>query len=210
MGINCCLDFSATPYYLVGASGQKNRIFPWTVSDFKGSRLLELSRDRGFVNVVAARNTMEDHADIDAIPPGEYYWRVRAGNASGWGVFSHVRRFHRSTLDMADHPETIPQEWVLEQNYPNPFNPTTTIRYALPRHAEVHLTVFNTLGQQVALLYQGEQEAGFHEVRFDASELTSGIYWCRLQVHSTDIRAGQSPASATEDFVQTRKLLLLR
>jgi len=51
--------------------------FPWTVSDFRGARLLELSRDRGFVNVVAVRNTMEDHADIDAIPPGEYYWRVR-------------------------------------------------------------------------------------------------------------------------------------
>ncbi len=172
---------------------------------------LEYGIDSGFV-VKATDSLLTDTARVvsSLVKNMTYYWRVRAGNSSGWGAFSHLRRFHRSTLDVADHPETIPQEWVLEQNYPNPFNPTTTIRYALPRHAQVHLTVFNTLGQQVALLYQGEQEAGFHEVRFDASELTSGIYWCRLQVHSTDIRAGQSTASATEDFVQIRKLLLLR
>ena len=51
--------------------------FPWTVSDFKGTCLLELSRDRGFLNMLAVRNTGENYADIDNITPGEYYWRVR-------------------------------------------------------------------------------------------------------------------------------------
>ncbi len=51
--------------------------FPWTVNDFRGNCLLELSRDRGFLNVVASRNTREDYADIDNIAPGEYYWRVQ-------------------------------------------------------------------------------------------------------------------------------------
>ncbi len=89
----------------------------------------------------------------------------------------------------------LPERFVLEQNYPNPFNPSTTIRYGLPQKSAVQLTIFNTLGQQVATIVQGEQEAGNHEVRFDASGLSSGVYFYRLS-------AGQ--------FVQTRKLLLLR
>jgi hypothetical protein len=88
-----------------------------------------------------------------------------------------------------------PAEFQLLQNYPNPFNPLTTIPFWLSRRMHVTLTVFNTLGQQVALLVQGAQEAGEHEVRFDGTGLPSGVYLYRL-------RAGE--------FVQTRRLLILR
>jgi hypothetical protein len=90
---------------------------------------------------------------------------------------------------------TVPGRFTLEQNYPNPFNPSTMIRYGLPHKSAVLLTVFNTLGQQVAQLVSGEQEAGYHEVRFDASGLSSGLYFYNLQ-------AG--------DFVATKQLLLLK
>ncbi|MBP1679107.1 MAG: Metallophosphoesterase [Bacteroidetes bacterium] len=73
-----------------------------------------------------------------------------------------------------------PVSFALEQNYPNPFNPNTTIRYALPEKADVVLTVFNTLGQRVVVLSQGERGAGVHEVVFDASALPSGVYFYRL------------------------------
>ena len=89
----------------------------------------------------------------------------------------------------------IPKAHNLSQNYPNPFNPSTTIRYGLPNRSYVTLTVFNALGQQVKTLFQGEQEAGYHEMLFDASKLSSGVYLYKLQ-------AG--------DFVQTRRLTLLR
>ncbi len=94
-----------------------------------------------------------------------------------------------------DREPELPLHAGLYQNYPNPFNPSTTIRYGLPNRSPVTLTVFNTLGQQVAVLQNGEQEAGYHEVRFDGSGLSSGVYFYRIQ-------AG--------DFVLTRKLLILR
>lgn len=80
------------------------------------------------------------------------------------------------------------------QNYPNPFNPSTKIRYALPCRSHVMLAVFNILGQQVRLLQDGEQEAGYHEVKFDATGLSNGVYFYQL-------KAGE--------FVQTKKLLLV-
>ena len=71
--------------------------------------------------------------------------------------------------------------YELFNNYPNPFNPSTTIPYSLPSRSQVTLTVFNTLGQQVAQLVNGEVDAGFHEVRFDGAGLSSGVYFYRLQ-----------------------------
>jgi hypothetical protein len=91
--------------------------------------------------------------------------------------------------------EEKPTEFSLSQNYPNPFNPVTTIRYGLPVKARVLLIVYTTLGQIVSRLADEEQEAGYHEVRFDASGVSSGMYFYRLQ-------AG--------DFIQTRKLILVK
>ena len=91
--------------------------------------------------------------------------------------------------------EEVPLTFGLDQNYPNPFNPSTTIRYGLPNHSQVTLTVFNTLGQIVRELVNGDVEAGYHEVRFDGTGLPSGVYFYRMQ-------AG--------NFTQTKRLMLLR
>jgi hypothetical protein len=97
----------------------------------------------------------------------------------------------------------IPHEFRLEQNYPNPFNPSTTIRYGLPIRSHVSVTVFNTLGQQVALLQNGEQEEGYHEVQFDGRSLSSGVYFYRIRAEDLSLRSGRS-------FVQTHKMLLMK
>jgi len=69
-----------------------------------------------------------------------------------------------------------PQGYALKQNYPNPFNPTTMITFAIPHSELVNLTVYNSLGQEVAVLANEEFAAGQHEVRFDATGLASGVY----------------------------------
>jgi C1A family cysteine protease len=89
----------------------------------------------------------------------------------------------------------LPREFSLSQNYPNPFNLITTIEYALPKDCNVKLTIYNILGQKVSTLEQGHQKAGYKIARWDASSLSSGIYFYRLQA---------------SDFVQTRKMVLLK
>ena len=98
---------------------------------------------------------------------------------------------------------SLPNYFTLQQNYPNPFNPSTTIKYALPQASHVSLSVFNTLGQRVSLLVDGKQEAGYHEVNFNASSLTSGVYFYRLQ-------ASDPSTSSGHGFVETKKLILIK
>jgi len=79
---------------------------------------------------------------------------------------------------------TLPMEVELGQNYPNPFNPSTQIRYGVPTQSQVRLEVFDMLGRQVAVLVNGQMQAGRHTVSFDASRLASGVYVYRLAVGS--------------------------
>lgn len=76
--------------------------------------------------------------------------------------------------------EEVPSTFTLDQNYPNPFNPSTIIRYYLPDQARVRLSVYNALGKLVDTLVDETQRAGVHEITFDASNLSSGIYFYHL------------------------------
>ncbi|MEJ2634730.1 MAG: C1 family peptidase [Calditrichia bacterium] len=98
-------------------------------------------------------------------------------------------------MENTEAATNLPSTWKLEQNYPNPFNPLTIIKYQLPISSEVELSIYNLLGQKVATLVSAKQPAGYYSVIWDASGLASGVYVCRLD---------------TGDFVQTKKMLLIR
>jgi len=76
---------------------------------------------------------------------------------------------------------SLPGRFALGQNFPNPFNPTTTIRFAIPHRTHVTLSVYNLAGQCVRVLLDGDCDAGFHDVRFDATGLASGAYFYWLK-----------------------------
>jgi len=74
----------------------------------------------------------------------------------------------------------LPKEFALHQNFPNPFNPSSTIRYDLPASVHVKLTIYNMLGQEVATLVDDIEDAGFKSVEWNASDVSSGVYFYRL------------------------------
>jgi uncharacterized protein (TIGR02145 family) len=120
-----------------------------------------------------------------------------------------VRCIKDEATDVGSSSSAPPPDFSLLQNYPDPFNPTTTIRYTvgsvnLPAgqagsqraaDSRVRLVVYDMLGREIAVLMDGNNEAGSHSVEFDASGLSSGVYFCRMT-------AG--------DFVGTKRMLLIR
>lgn len=118
------------------------------------------------------------------------------GILKGWGL-----RFNNSVTAVDEPVGAIPATYALGQNYPNPFNPSTMIRYELPAASSVKLTVYDLLGREVSVLVDGAQDAGVHEARFDGRQLSSGVYFYRME--AKDLTGGAG-------FVGTHKLLLVR
>jgi hypothetical protein len=91
--------------------------------------------------------------------------------------------------------DIIPAEFSLAQNYPNPFNPSTTISYHIPELSFVTLKVYDVLGNEIATLVNGEKPAGSYELKFDATNLPSGIFFYKLH---------------TDSFVEAKKMVLMK
>ncbi len=131
-----------------------------------------------------------------------YTWRVLASNNIGSSVWTDVSKFKTSPdsiLSAEDNEFNLPEEYSLEQNYPNPFNPTTTITFALPEAGMTKLTVYNIIGQEIAVLISDYLEAGSYNVVFNAnsvnSQLTSGLYLYRIE---------------SKEFTSIKKMLLIK
>jgi len=140
----------------------------------------------GFVNGNGTTINSHTYTYIDQnLTEGKYYYRLKEMASNG--------DFRYSTEILIDIPDL--SSFELQQNYPNPFNPSTNIAIRLPHKTNIKLTVYNMLGELVVDVASGEYDSGTHNFRFDATGLTSGIYYYRLE---------------SENFADTKKMILLR
>lgn len=106
-------------------------------------------------------------------------------NGAGGPIFSSplalMFGINNLTLPVKEEVNDIPEKFRLFQNYPNPFNPVTYIRFQIPERSNIKLTIYNILGEQIKTLLDEEKDRGSYEVTFDAGNLSSGIYFCRMQ-----------------------------
>jgi len=130
--------------------------------------------------------------DLNWFPTQKATWLAQR-NAEYTHIQSNLDR--EGPLGIKDIGGSVPSEFNLDQNYPNPFNPSTVIRYEILTRSHVTLAVFNTLGQKVAELVNGEMDAGYHKIQFNATNLASGVYFYRIQAGS---------------YVETKSLCILK
>jgi len=137
-----------------------------------------------------------------AATPTEADTDIRFYSLEGDTQYLNLKEWQKPTLVInglitdVEVGTTIPGKFELNQNYPNPFNPTTNIKYSLAKTSNVKLTIFNILGQKMATLIENvKQSAGSHNVKFNAQNFTSGIYFYRLEA---------------SDFVDVRKMMLIK
>ncbi len=100
-----------------------------------------------------------------------------------------------SGINRVEDAAALPSGFILAQNYPNPFNPTTKIKYSIPEVSQTSLKVYDILGNEVAALVNQEKPAGTYEVEFNASSLSSGVYFYKLKSGS---------------FISTKKMIVLK
>ena len=141
-------------------------------------------------------NTLSQIDTTVFLNSGQYYFEVQAPPTSYSWMFPYSFTLHPTPVtSVGNSVATIPRVYRLLQNYPNPFNPTTTISFQLPSRTFVTLKIFDVLGREVANLLSGEMEVGDHSVTWNASAMSSGTYFYRLQ---------------SESYVDTKKLVLLK
>ena len=107
-----------------------------------------------------------------------------------------IRVFGGEQTFILNKNRVIPEEIGLHQNYPNPFNPVTTIGFSLPEEINVTLRVYDVAGRMVSELVNGKLVSGVHEVRWDASYFSNGVYFVRME--------------SGNKIIQTQKMILLK
>ncbi|MFQ3597214.1 MAG: NF038122 family metalloprotease [Chloroherpetonaceae bacterium] len=185
----------------------------WTIcrTGANDSGVVEISKNRGATWSPVLTLSSNTHPEWAA---GQNVWFEKSISLSSFNTDTIVTRFRLlssasgggfgwliddialSQGTLSTNPQTSkPYQFALEQNYPNPFNPTTTIQYELASPSEVKLRVFDVLGREVATLVNARQSAGRYRAEFNATALSSGVYFYRLE---------------TQDFTQTRKMFLVK
>ncbi len=191
------VDLLGVPVELTSFAANVNDGFVtlnWATASETNNQMFEIQRKSenseyvtiGYVDGAGTTTEKQDYSYTDrTVKTGTYSYRLKQIDFDG--------RYEYSPEVEVD--VKAPLSFELQQNYPNPFNPTTNIKYNIPTASNVKLSVFNTVGEEVAVLVNGFVPEGRYEVTFDASSLPSGLYICKLQ---------------SGNLVQTTKMMLLK
>jgi len=189
------------PVELVAFSATTNRadaILHWSTATEIDNHGFEVERrqtatwqDVAFVAGTGTSNSPKSYSYTDNnLAAGSYTYRLKQIDNNGAFLY-----YGSAAVEIKTAPETF----ALSQNYPNPFNPSTMISYQLPVNSQVSLKVYDVLGNEIASLVNGRQEAGSYAVSFNTNEgtrnLSSGVYFYRLE---------------TGSFVSIKKLILMK
>ncbi len=149
---------------------------------------VQISYDSIFTKILSTFTDLKDTSIvIDNLLNGTmYFWRVKTVDLAGFEKWSDPWNFTTEELLI---------NFTLYQNYPNPFNPKTRIKYDLPTKEFVKLKIYDIIGEEIVTLINEEQTPGKYEVEFDGSNLSSGVYFYKIE-------AGE--------FVETKKLVLMK
>ena len=179
-------SFSGSSVELNWTTASEINNFGFEIEKSKNSNVYnEMWYTIGFISGNGTTTEPKSYSFIDDnVTSGVYKYRLKQIDYDGSNKYSDEIKI-----------VVFPGEFVLEQNYPNPFNPNTVISYRLPVNSNVTLKVYDILGNEVVILVNEEKQPGVYEVEFDASNLSSGIYFYQLKA---------------DGFVQTRKMILLR
>jgi hypothetical protein len=196
--------------YLNGSPIKQDSIYKVVIIDAWGTMILPGGQSFDALRIKEVRS-------VNGVPDGVHYSFQSANgaqvnmqtsdpNAPDLGIID-IAWYDWNVAFTTDVEQTsgLPSDFSLVQNYPNPFNPSTTIRYTIPnvtlspdkngKGSRVQLKVYDVLGKEVATLVNEEKPAGQYEVNFDAGNLSSGVYFYKLQAGS---------------FVETKKMILLK
>jgi N-acetylneuraminic acid mutarotase len=144
----------------------------------------------GFISGKGTTTEISNYTFTDKVNGSKYSYRLKQVDFDGTFEYSPV-----INVDL-----TGPKVYLLSQNYPNPFNPSTIIKFGLATDSKVSVKVFDILGREVATLINGSLEAGSHEVQFNAKNITSGVYFYKIEANGVD----GSKFSATKKMMLTK------
>jgi hypothetical protein len=165
-------------------------LFNWTTATELNNKGFEILRNSQTIAFIPGSGTTTEPVDYyfmdERVAPGVYNYSLVQIDYDGTRRIEKVIEIEIGAA---------PAEYSLKQNYPNPFNPSTVISFSIPIKSDVSIKVYNLIGEEIAELINGEFEAGVHQVNFDASGLSSGTYFYRLN-------AG--------DFSSSKKMLMIK
>lgn len=192
------IDLLFVPVELTSFSASVNNngnvVLNWSTATETNNHMFEVERKAvdgeyftiGFVEGAGTTTEPQNYSYTDkTVETGKYFYRLKQLDFDGRYEYS----------DEVEVNVTGPLTFNLGQNYPNPFNPSTKIKYSIPEAGNIRLSVYNTVGEEIAILADGYSEAGFFEITFDASNLPSGVYLYKLQ---------------SENSIQFKKMMLLK